>query len=341
MNADPATSAASLRVTGYTVERECWAYRTPLVHARGTDRIAELIVVTLQGAHQAGRGESCPIPHHGESVEGVRAQVNAICQALVDGADWGELHDRLPAGAARNAVDCAIWDLRARTAGVPVSTLMGLPAPNPVSTVYTIGLAAPDEMARAAAAAAALHDVVKIKLGDGGDDLARLRAIRAMGPGTRLIADANEGWTASQLVSALPELAALGVEMLEQPLPAGRDLALASIDRIIPIGADESCHVEADLPGLVGRYDLVNIKLDKSGGLTEAMRLQARAEALGFATMVGCMCGTSLGMAPALLVAQRCRYVDLDAPLLLGLDRTPSLGWQGQRLSPVRALWGG
>lgn len=330
-----------LSVTGYCVERERWPYQTPLVHARGTDRTADLILVTLQGGGTTGRGESCPIPHHGETVGGVHAAVNALCQALVDGADWRDLHDRVPAGAARNAIDCAIWDLRARMAGVSVSTLLGLPEPEPVTTVYTIGLAAPEEMAQAVARAAAIHDVLKIKLGDGGDDLARLRAIRAMAPATRLIADANEGWSAGQLVAALPDLLALGVEMLEQPLRAGEDAALAAIERPILIGADESCHVEADLPALVGRYDLVNIKLDKTGGLTEALRLQARAEELGFATMVGCMCGTSLGMAPALLVAQRCRYVDLDAPLLLGTDRTPSLGWSGQHLGPVQALWGG
>ncbi len=329
-----------MAITG-SVHFEEWHYHKPFVISREVIASSTLALVTLEEQGAVGRGEACPTPHFGESVEGVCALIETLLAALASGESWDSLHDRTPAGAARNAVDCAVWDLRAKRSGRSVASLMGRPEPVAVPTTYTLGLDSPAAMAEAARIASAEHERLKIKLGEGSDDLARLRAIREAVPDARLIADVNEAWTVEALVAALPELAVLRVEMLEQPLPAGQDAALADIDRIVPIGADESCHVAADVERLAGRYDVVNIKLDKTGGLTEAMRLLDAAQAHGMDAMVGCMSGTSLAMAPGVLVAQHCRFVDLDGPLLLGSDRAPGLRYEsGSVCPPAPELWG-
>jgi L-alanine-DL-glutamate epimerase-like enolase superfamily enzyme len=253
-------------------------------------------------------------------------------------ASWDLLHDRAAPGAARNAVDCAIWDLRAKSAGCRMWEVIGLPEPRPLSTAMTIGIDTPQTMAERAAACG--HALIKLKLG-GEDDLSRVRAVRKAVPDAQLIVDANEAWSADSLAAILPGLAEAGIAMIEQPLPASADWALGAIDRLVPVCADESCRTTVDLDRLVDLYDLVNIKLDKTGGLTEALRLRDRARALGFGIMVGCMEATSLSMAPAMLVAQGCAFVDLDGPLLIGRDRPHALRYdRGTILPPEAALWG-
>jgi L-alanine-DL-glutamate epimerase-like enolase superfamily enzyme len=253
--------------------------------------------------------------------------------------DRQNLLERLPAGAARNALDCALWDLEAKRAGKPVHVLAGLAAPEPLTTAYTLSLAEPDVMRRKAAENAG-RPLLKLKLGGEGD-IARLEAVRQGAPAATIIVDANEGWTTDLYAEIAPHLLKLGVAMVEQPLPAGKDEALAEIERPLPVCADESCHDRASLPGLRGRYDMVNIKLDKTGGLTEALALRQDAIEAGFKVMVGCMVGTSLAMAPAFLVGQDAEIVDLDGPLLLAEDRDPPIRFEGSRmLPPDPALWG-
>jgi L-alanine-DL-glutamate epimerase-like enolase superfamily enzyme len=249
------------------------------------------------------------------------------------------LADRLPAGAARNAVDCALWDLEAKRAGRRVWDLAGLAAPGPIITAYTLSLAAPDAM-RAKAAENAHRPLLKVKLGGTGD-VARIEAVRAGAPAAAIIVDANEGWTVESYAELAPVLLRLGVAMVEQPFPAGADDALAGMARPLPVCADESCHDRTGLAGLVGKYDMINIKLDKTGGLTEALALKGAARALGFEVMVGCMMGTSLAMAPASLVGQGAGLVDLDGPLLLAEDRATPLVYDEAGLHPpAAALWG-
>ena len=249
------------------------------------------------------------------------------------------LQSAMPAGAARNALDCALWDLAAKQSGRRAYELAGLAAPKPVTTAYTISLGEPGAMA-AAAAQAAGRALLKIKLGGSGDD-ARIAAVRAAAPNAELIVDANEGWTADNLEANLTACARAGVTLIEQPLPAGNDEALAHVARPLPVCADESAHGFGSLAALVGKYDAVNIKLDKAGGLTEALAMAHEAERLGLQVMVGCMVATSLAMAPAMLLAQRARYVDLDGPLLLARDRPDGLLYQGSSVHPsTAALWG-
>jgi L-Ala-D/L-Glu epimerase len=246
----------------------------------------------------------------------------------------------LPPGAARNAVDCALWDLDAKRTGRPAHALAGLPPPRPVTTAYTISLAGVQAMADAAAAAQD-RALLKIKLGGGGDDVERITAVRRAAPRSELIVDANEGWTPDNLAANLAACARAGVTLVEQPLPAWQDEPLAGMQRPLPVCADESVHATDSLPALVGKYDAVNIKLDKAGGLTEALSMAAAAERLGFTLMVGCMVATSLAMAPALLVAQQARIVDLDGALLLARDRPDGLRYEGSLVHPpVSALWG-
>jgi L-alanine-DL-glutamate epimerase-like enolase superfamily enzyme len=245
----------------------------------------------------------------------------------------------MPAGAARNALDCAFWDLEAKRAGRPAHELAGLPAPKPLVTAYTISIGEPPAMADAARAVAS-RQLLRIKLGAPGDG-ERIAAVRAAAPNAELIADANEGWTAENLAENLAACASAGVTLVEQPLPAGDDAVLAAIRRPIPVCADESAHDRAALAALAGRYDAVNIKLDKAGGLTEALAMAEEAHRLGFAVMTGCMVATSLAMAPAMLVAQRARVVDLDGPLLLAKDRPGGLRYDGSLVHPPTAtLWG-
>lgn len=318
---------------------ERWALATPFTISRERFDDVAVVLVTLDDGRHQGRGESCPVGHYGETPDGVLAQVDTMLGAMRAGAAWADIHDAFPPGAARNAVDCAAWDLRARQDDTPVWALLDLPRPERVETVFTISIDTPQAMA-AAAQAATDHALLKLKLG-GADDSARIAAIRAAVPDKRLIADINEGWSPTDFARHMPAMAAAGIEMVEQPFRAGMDALLADCDRPLPIGADESCHVAADIAELASLYDVINIKLDKTGGLTEAVRLLRAAEAAGIDTMVGCMLGTSLAMAPAMLIAPACRFVDLDAPLLMGRDRVPALTYRGGWIDPpAPGLWG-
>ena len=303
--------------------------------SRGSRDEAEVLTVTIRDRGVVGRGECVPYKRYGESMESVAAQIGA----LPEGISRAELQDALESGAARNAVDCALWDLEAKRAGRPVWELAGLEAPGPVVTAYTLSLDTPEKM-KSAAARHAHRPLLKIKLGGEGD-MARLEAVRAGAPETRIIVDANEGWTAEVYSELAPHLMRLGVALVEQPLRAGDDGLLAEIERPLPVCADEAAHDRASLPALKGKYDMVNIKLDKTGGLTEALMLRDEARAAGYGIMVGCMVGTSLAMAPAVLVAQGAEIVDLDGPLLLAEDRATPLEYDAEGLHPPRPeLWG-
>lgn len=322
-----------------SVTAERWPIAGSFTISRGAKTEAEVVVATLADGEHAGRGECVPYARYGETVDGVIAAIARLAPAVANGLDRNDLTASLPAGAARNALDCAFWDLAAKRSGTPAHVLAGLPQPNPLVTAYTISLAAPEIMADAAAAAAA-RPLLKVKLGGPGDP-ARIAAVRTAAPDSALIVDANEGWTAANLMDNLAACAEAGVRLIEQPLPARDDAALASCPHAVPICADESVHDRASLAGLRGRYDAVNIKLDKTGGLTEALAVAAAARSLGFDLMVGCMVSTSLAIAPALLVAQDARYVDLDGPLLLARDRPDGLRFDGSIVHPATpALWG-
>jgi L-alanine-DL-glutamate epimerase-like enolase superfamily enzyme len=322
-----------------SVAVESWPIAGRFTISRGSKTEAVTVAVRLEEGTHAGRGECVPYARYGETVEGVAAAIEALRPRLEAGLGRPELQAALPAGAARNAVDCALWDLEAKQAGTSVAALAGLPAPGPVTTAYTLSLDTVEAMAAAARAQAA-RPLLKLKVGGAGD-LDRVRAVHASAPAARLILDANEGWSEADYRALVPALRGLGVEMIEQPFPAGRDAMLAELPRPIPITADESCHDRASLPGLAGCYDAVNLKLDKTGGLTEALALAAAVRATGLDLMVGCMLGTSLGMAPALLPAQQARWVDLDGPLWLARDRSPGLTYEGSRVLPApAALWG-
>ena len=303
--------------------------------SRGSRTEAQVLTATVTREGVTGRGECVPYARYGETPDSVAAQI----EGLPEGIDRAALQAALPAGAARNAVDCALWDWEAKRAGVRVWDLAGLAAPGPVVTAYTLSLDTPEAM-RAAAAAHAHRPLLKIKLGTP-DDMPRLEAVRAGAPEARIIVDANEGWTAEVYADLAPHLLRLGVEMVEQPLPAGADGMLAEIARPLPVCADESCHDRHSLPDLRGKYDMVNIKLDKTGGLTEALALKRAAEAAGYGVMVGCMVGSSLAMAPAVLVAQGVAITDLDGPLLLAEDRAEPLHYDAAGVHPPRPeLWG-
>ncbi len=320
-----------------TVRAESWPIAGAFRISRGAKHAAEVVVVEISGAAR-GRGECVPYARYGESVAAVTEQITEAAWALGAQLNRETLSKALPPGAARNALDCALWDYEAKTAKVPEHALAGLNAPQPVLTAYTIGLGPFEEMA--AKAAACGYPLLKLKLGGDGDE-ARLRAVRAAAPGARLIVDANEAWRTEQLRRLLNACAEAGVELVEQPLPASEDAALAEIARPVPVCADESAHALDGLAALRDRYDAVNIKLDKTGGLTEALAMRAEARRLGFRIMVGCMVGTSLAMAPALLVAQDADWADLDGPLLLAQDRAPGLAIEGAVIHPpAPALWG-
>lgn len=324
----------SLHVTG-----ECFPVAGAFTISRGSRTEIRVVTVALRDGETTGRGECVPYARYGETVEGVIDAVQALNQDLRNGLDRLALQDRLPPGAARNAIDCAFWDLEAKRAGVPVWKLAGLAPPQPVSTAYTLSLATPDAM-REAAARNAGRPLLKIKLGSE-RDIACLEAVRAGAPDSALIVDANEGWTIGQYRELAPVCVRLGVALVEQPLPAQDDDALREIARLLPVCADESCHDRRSLNGLAGKYEAVNIKLDKAGGLTEALALRRDAIAAGFDIMIGCMLGTSLAMAPAFLLAQDARYVDLDGPLLLARDREPSIRYEGSvMMPPPPSLWG-
>lgn len=321
------------------VSRRAWKLAQPFAISRGSKTTAEVVVAEVSDGEFRGRGECVPYPRYGESVDSVVAALEAMKGAVFSGLDRRELQEAMPAGAARNALDCAFWHLDAQRDDRTVADMAGVGALHPVVTAYTLSLDAPAQMA-ASAAAQRTRPLLKLKLGGDGD-IERVRAVRAAAPAARLIVDANEGWGERHLRELMPALVDFGVELIEQPLPADADDALGRVPHPIAVCADESCHTRADLDRLAGKYDAVNIKLDKAGGLTEALALADAAAARGLTVMVGCMIGTSLAMAPAVLVAQRARFVDLDAPLLLASDRAHGLRYDGSTLYPPEpALWG-
>lgn len=324
---------ASLKIE---VGVETWPIAGEFVIARGAKREAIVVVVHVSDGTVVGRGECVPYARYGETAESVRAAILAQPNVTSRSA----LLKQMPAGAARNALDCALWDYEAKRSGTSVAALVGLGRLEALTTAYTIGLDTPGNMAAKAAYAARTMPLLKIKLGGQGD-ADRMRQIRAACSHARLIADANEAWTPAMLPELMAVAAEAGFELIEQPLPAGQDAALAQIRREVPVCADESLHTRSDLHRLRGCYDAVNIKLDKAGGLTEALALAETARASGLKIMVGCMVATSLAMAPAVLLAQGADWVDLDGPLLLARDREPSLHYEGGLLhSAPSQLWG-
>ncbi len=318
---------------------EQWPIAGSFTISRGAKTEAVVVVAEITSEGHVGRGECVPYARYGETPETTLATIQALQQRVSAGLDRHVLQSMLPAGAARNALDCALVDLEAKTLGRRAWELFGKPAPHACTTAYTISLGSPETMAEATAKAAH-RPLLKIKLGGEGD-AERIAAVRKAAAESELIVDANEAWTPDDLERNLAACADAGVTLIEQPLPAGHDDALAHIRRRVAVCADESVHARDSLAALRERYDAVNIKLDKTGGLTEAMTMAEAARALGFEVMVGCMVATSLAMAPAMLVAQHARYVDLDGPLLLAKDRDDGLRYDGSTVYPPdAALWG-
>jgi L-Ala-D/L-Glu epimerase len=309
------------------------------VIARGAKTEAAALVATIEDGANRGRGECVPYGRYGESLESVAAAIESIRPQIEAGADRHALQDLLPAGAARNALDCALWDFDAKRLGVPAYRLAGFDRIAVATTAFTLSVGTPEAMAQAAERARD-RPLLKVKLAGAGD-VERLAAVRAAAPEAELIVDANEAWRETDLATNLEACAKAGVRLVEQPLPADADAALADIPHPVPVCADESVHDRAGLEILRQRYDAINIKLDKTGGLTEALALLAEAERLGFAIMIGCMVASSLAMAPALLLAAKARFVDLDGPLLLARDRPDGLVYDGSIIRPPSpALWG-
>ena len=330
-------TSTSSRQLAAAIER--WPIAGSFTISRGAKTEAVTVVAEVSQSGHSGRGECVPYPRYGETPEATLAALQAMQEALRGGLDRKALQAAMPPGAARNALDCALLDLEAKTAGQRAWTVLGRPAPRPCTTAFTISLATPEAMA-AATAKAAHRPLLKIKLGGDGDG-ERIAAVRKAAPESELIVDANEAWTPDNLEHNLLACARAGVTLVEQPLPAGKDEALARIKRPIAVCADESVHDRASLAGLRERYDAVNIKLDKTGGLTEALVMADAARALGFEIMIGCMVATSLAMAPAMLLAPQARFVDLDGPLLLAHDRDGGLRYDGSLVYPSEAaLWG-
>ena len=318
-----------------TVTADTYRLAQTFTISRGSKTHAHVLTVRITRGGVTGWGECVPYTRYGETLESVATQI----ASLPEGVTRQALQSLLPAGAARNAVDCALWDHAAKSAGKRVWQLAGLPEPKPVITAFTLSLDTPENM-RAQAALHAHRPILKIKLGTP-DDMPRLEAVRAGAPNPTIIIDANEGWTPDIYADLAPHLLRLGVALVEQPLPAGNDDMLAEIARPLPVCADESCHDRASLAALRGKYDMVNLKLDKTGGLTEALALKHDASAMGFQLMVGCMVGSSLAMAPATLLAQSVAYTDLDGPLLLAEDRENPLTFDTKGVHPpTSALWG-
>lgn len=307
--------------------------------SRGSKTEAEVVVATIADGKAEGRGECVPYSRYGESVASVTAAIKGMGGFIEAGGDRFALRKAMPAGAARNALDCALIDLEAKLTGKSAAEVLGLPPPEPVTTAFTISLGTPEAM-QAAAAAASGRPLLKVKLGGEGDR-ERLAAVRRAAPRSRIIIDANEAWTPEVFPAMMKAAVEAGVSLIEQPLPAGEDAFLSTLKRPVPVCADESAHVTADIARLVGRYDAVNVKLDKTGGLTEALEMIAAAEEEGLIVMVGCMVATSLAMAPAIIAAQRARFADVDGPLLLAHDRMPGLMYAGSTAHPAcRELWG-
>ena len=318
-----------------TVTQDTFPLAELFTISRGSRTVAKVLTIALERNGITGYAESVPYERYDETFESVTAQIMGMPEDFTR----ANLYNLLPAGAARNALDCALWDLAAKTTGKRAWQLAGLKPPRPERTAYTLSLAEPKEM-RAQAEKNSARPILKIKLGTA-DDIPRLEAVRKGAPQSDIIIDANEGWSADLYLELAPHLLRLGVKLVEQPLPASEDEALIGMTRLIPICADESCHDRMSLTALAGKYDVINIKLDKTGGLTEALELKKSAQSLGYGIMVGCMVGSSLAMAPATLVAQEAQITDLDGPLLLAKDRSVKLDYINYSVHPPKAaLWG-
>ena len=323
-----------------TARIETWPVAGSFVIARGAKAHVDIVLVEIDDGRHGGRGEATAIYYHGESAESVKAQAEAMAGPIAAGIGRDELLELMPSGAARNAIDCALWDLEAKRAERPAWSLAGLAEPRPLPSAFTISLGEPHAMEADARKAAALYPLLKLKLAGEGD-VARVAAVRRGAPQARLVVDANESWTGRDVAAEAAALLPYGVELIEQPIRAGEDHLLDGVASPIPLCADESCHDRADLARCVGRYGAINIKLDKAGGLTEALALATEARAAGLELMVGCMLCTSLGIAPALLVGQQARWVDVDGPLLLARDRADPVRFVHGVAEPAPvSLWG-
>ncbi len=321
------------------VEAERFPIAGSFTISRGTKTEAAVVTCTIRDGDNVGRGECVPYARYGETLEGVEAAIEAMRSRIADGLGRADLQDEMKAGAARNAIDCALWDLEAKTTGRRVADRICPDAPKALTTAYTISLGEPAQMAEQARAQSN-RPLLKVKVGTP-DDRSRIEAVAQAAPGSRIILDANEGWSDDNIRDHLLVAARNSIALIEQPLPAGRDAILRDIPHPVPICADESVHTTERLKDLLGLYDAINIKLDKTGGLTEALNLRNAARTLGFGVMVGCMVGTSLAMAPAVLLAQDAEFVDLDGPLLLARDRERPLTYDGSLVSPPQpGLWG-
>ncbi|TMP89758.1 MAG: dipeptide epimerase [Verrucomicrobia bacterium] len=319
-------------------QEQSWPLDKPFRISRGARTEARVVVVTVTDGQHIGRGEAVPIRRYNQSPASVLAQIESIKSRQC--LDRQQIQKLLPAGAARNALDCAFWDLEAKISGKRAWELANIPLAPEVKTSFTISLDTPAAMA-AVAKVHATAPILKLKLGGDNPDLARVKAVREAAPAARLLIDANESWTSDHYCKVAPALCQFGIELIEQPFPADADEVLETLDHPIPVCADEGCHTTADLPRLKNRYEMVNIKLDKSGGLTEAMLLTERAREAGFKLLIGCMVCTSLGIAPARLLASAADYVDLDGPLLLAGDRHHAVSYDNGRIGiPSRELWG-
>ncbi|MEM0899918.1 MAG: N-acetyl-D-Glu racemase DgcA [Pseudomonadota bacterium] len=323
------------------VTAESFAIKGSFRIARGAKTSADVITVSLfTAAGERGWAEAVPYARYGETITSVAAQLAPIASQKLTISDVSEICSELPAGAARNALDCALHDLEAKISGERVHSRLGTSTPKALKSAFTLSLDTPEKMGLAAAEASQKHSLLKIKLG-GADDIACMNTVRKNAPAAKMIIDANEGWEEDDLADLLSVAADCGAALIEQPLSSNADEVLLELQSPVPICADESAHTTEDLEALIGKYEYVNIKLDKTGGLTEAIKMQTRARELGFGVMVGCMVGTSLAMAPAVLLAQSAHFVDLDGPLLLATDRKQSLTYNGDTVSPPEPdLWG-
>jgi L-alanine-DL-glutamate epimerase-like enolase superfamily enzyme len=327
-------------MTGLRIEarEEIWPLKEVFQISRGSRTEAQVVVVTVSNGQHTGRGEGVPIKRYAQSAESALSQIEPIKGE--DNLDRHKLQQLLPPGAARNALDCALWDLEAKISGKRVWELADIPSVDEVETSFTISLDTPEKMA-VVAKARATSPILKLKLGGDSSDLARVKAVHEAAPAARLLIDANESWSPEHYRKIVPALKELAVQLIEQPFPADSDEVLETLDHLVAICADESCHTTTDLPRLMNRYEVLNVKLDKTGGLTEALRLCQRARESGFKLLIGCMACTSLGIAPARLLAGTAEYVDLDGPLLLARDRDHRLSYQNGKIGTAsRALWG-
>ena len=320
-----------------TAREEIWPLAKPFRIARGANTEARVVIVTVTNGKHTGRGEAVPISRYNQTVASVLAQIESV--KSVPDLNRDGLQQLLPAGAARNALDCALWDFEARVSGKRIWELAQITVASEVVTSFTIGLDTPEKMAAIASNNSA--PILKLKLAGDDADLSRMEAVRQAAPATRLIIDANESWSPAHYREVAPSLGRLGVELIEQPFPAAADEILESLDHPVPVCADESCHTSADVSRLRKRYEAINVKLDKTGGFTEALALSERARNDGFKLLFGCMVGTSLAMAPARVLARSSDHVDLDGPLLLAADRERGLSYRKGRIDlPSPELWG-